>query len=122
MKTLDYTCPDCGHTGAVQTSDTESDLADALVSSFLKSKRCDECSRLGGARIDAYRRLRALEDGELQNRGNAEMRQVVYGRIQAQVRSIKLLTEQIKVRADVPLLKSCQIDKVDNAPDIELPF
>jgi len=122
MKTFPYTCPDCGQAGSVNTSETESTVADEFIEKLVQGKRCDECSRLGGARIDAHRRLRSLEEQEVRTRGNPTAQNSLHGKIQAQVRSLEMLTRKIKDRCDVPLLITSQSDNIVSTPADELPF
>jgi hypothetical protein len=122
MKTFTYNCPDCGQGGSVNTSEVESTEADEFIEKLAKIKRCDECSRLGGARIDAYRRLRQLEEQELRTRNDPGAQQALHGKIQAQVRSLQMLMRKIKDRCDVPVFTTSQSDNVVSTPVDELPF
>ena len=122
MKTFTYNCPDCGQAGSVNTSEVESIEADEFIEKLVKSKRCDECARLGAASIDAYRRLRSLEEQEMRSRNDPRAQQSLHGKIQAQVRSLQMLTRKIKGRTDVPVLTTSQPDNVVSTPTDELPF
>ena len=121
MKIFPYSCEWCREENEVAIEHADGGFADASITKILKTKKCDECARLGAAQSEEFDRRRALMDAAACFADNKSHLERLNHQLRICTRSLKLLADKIAERQGAKLIKPEKVG-VDTVPEDRLPF